>query len=234
MDCRNRVVAPILQLKDELFQTFRQRRSIVSVAEYETDKASLERMLADFERDFARSSSGEAPGAAAAPQPGEDQSMTEAEDASLPGMKFMMECYEGELKRPIRNLVNGRLLRTILIQVGFADLACPLLQSDSSSKTPFASLGLPSWLPCGTPKPSSPVMVRDFPMQVQKLKLDTEAAMLELDQILRANELTVAVVAAIPSLAIAGGTGYLLIRWITPSPPDRRSEALPARLPTWP
>ncbi|CAK0782307.1 hypothetical protein CVIRNUC_005626 [Coccomyxa viridis] len=178
---RNRVVAPILQLKDELFQTFRQRRSIVSVAEYETDKASLERMLADFERDFARSSSGEAPGAAAAPQPGEDQSMTEAEDASLPGMKFMMECYEGELKRPIRNLVNGRLLRTILIQV-------------------------------------------------QKLKLDTEAAMLELDQILRANELTVAVVAAIPSLAIAGGTGYLLIRWITPSPPDRRSEALPARM----
>ncbi len=66
-------------------------------------------------------------------------------------------------------------------------------------------------------------------MQVQKLKLDTEAAMLELDQILRANELTVAVVAAIPSLAIAGGTGYLLIRWITPSPPDRKSEALPAR-----
>ena len=53
--------------------------------------------------------------------------------------------------------------------------------------------------------------------------------MLELDQILRANELTVAVVAAIPSLAIAGGTGYLLIRWVTPSPPDRKSEALPAR-----
>ena len=66
-------------------------------------------------------------------------------------------------------------------------------------------------------------------LQVQKLKLDTEAAMLELDQILRANELTVAVVAAIPSLGIAGGTGYLLIRWITPSPPDRKSEALPAR-----
>ena len=118
MDCRNRVVAPILQLKDELFQTFRQRRSIVSVAEYETDKASLERMLADFEKDFARSSSGEM-SEAATPQPGGDQNMTEVEDASLPGMRFMMECYEGELKRPIRNLVNGRLLRTILIQVGF-------------------------------------------------------------------------------------------------------------------
>ena len=42
----------------------------------------------------------------------------EIQDTSLPGMAFMMECYEGELKRPIRNLVNGRLLRTILIQVG--------------------------------------------------------------------------------------------------------------------
>ena len=41
----------------------------------------------------------------------------EIQDTSLPGMAFMMECYEGELKRPIRNLVNGRLLRTILIQV---------------------------------------------------------------------------------------------------------------------
>ena len=44
----------------------------------------------------------------------------QAEDLSLPGMAFMMECYEGELKRPIRNLVNGRLLRTILIQVHFS------------------------------------------------------------------------------------------------------------------
>ena len=48
------MVGPILQLKNELFQTFRQRRSIVSVQEYETDKASLERMLKDFESDFAK------------------------------------------------------------------------------------------------------------------------------------------------------------------------------------
>ena len=32
-------------------------------------------------------------------------------------VQFMMGCYEDELKRPIRNLVNGQLLRTILIQV---------------------------------------------------------------------------------------------------------------------
>ena len=53
--------------------------------------------------------------------------------------------------------------------------------------------------------------------------------MLELDQILRANEVTVALVAAVPSLLIAGGSGYALLRWLTPSPPDRRREALPAR-----
>ena len=35
-------------------------------------------------------------------------------------VQFMMGCYEDELKRPLRNLVNGQLLRTILIQV------CPL------------------------------------------------------------------------------------------------------------
>jgi hypothetical protein len=50
---RERVLAPLLQLKDELFRTFRQRRSIVSVAEYENDRASLERMLRAFEADFA-------------------------------------------------------------------------------------------------------------------------------------------------------------------------------------
>ena len=136
------MVAPILQLKDELFQTFRQRRSIVSVAEYETDKASLERMLADFEKDFAKPSSGEAPEAAAATQPGGDQSMTEVEDASLPGMKFMMECYEDELKRPIRNLVNGRLLRTILIQVKPpcpAISTCPSLEAWPGNKLTVAS-----------------------------------------------------------------------------------------------
>jgi hypothetical protein len=53
---RDRVLVPLLQLKDELFATFRQRRSIVSVGEYETDKASLERMLRDFEADFGSAS----------------------------------------------------------------------------------------------------------------------------------------------------------------------------------
>ncbi|EIE20084.1 hypothetical protein COCSUDRAFT_57806 [Coccomyxa subellipsoidea C-169] len=158
------------------------------------DKASLERMLRDFEADFGKASTKVDPEISAALERAgaEDNNATaEGEKASegkgeegdelLPGMAFMMSCYEDELKKPIRNIVNGSLLRAILIQV-------------------------------------------------QKLKLDTESAMLELDQILRANELTVAVVAAVPSLLIAGGTCYALFRWLTPSPPDRRSEALPARM----
>lgn len=40
---------------------------------------------------------------------------------------------------------------------------------------------------------------------MQRLKLDTEAAMLELDQILRANELSISLVAAVPALAISWG-----------------------------
>ena len=35
----------------------------------------------------------------------------------MPGMAFMMDAYEQELKRPIRNVVNGQLPRTLLIQV---------------------------------------------------------------------------------------------------------------------
>lgn len=37
----------------------------------------------------------------------------------MPGMAFMMDAYEQELKRPIRNVVNGQLPRTLLIQVQF-------------------------------------------------------------------------------------------------------------------
>ena len=76
----------------------------------------------------------------------------EVQDTSLPGMAFMMECYEGELKRPIRNLVNGRLLRTILIQV----------------VTPLKIIEKPhcmSWYDpaeCkGCPMPSEPVQLRN-------------------------------------------------------------------------
>ena len=44
--------------------------------------------------------------------------LEQAEDTeAIPGMDFMMHRYESELKKPIRNLVNGQLMRSLLIQV---------------------------------------------------------------------------------------------------------------------
>lgn len=53
---------------------------------------------------------------------------------------------------------------------------------------------------------------------------------LELDQIMRQNELTMALVAAFPAILI---TGYLLmagVRVLRPPPPDSATEAVPCRL----
>eukprot|EP01024_Parvocaulis_polyphysoides_P048900 TRINITY_DN46902_c0_g3_i4.p1 TRINITY_DN46902_c0_g3~~TRINITY_DN46902_c0_g3_i4.p1 ORF type:complete len:268 (+),score=47.77 TRINITY_DN46902_c0_g3_i4:141-944(+) len=75
-------------------------------------------------------------------------------------------------------------------------------------------------------------LARAMLIQVQKLKVDTEQAMLQLDQILRANELNVALIAAIPSFLIGGGILYILARMLVPPPPDAKREALPARLAT--
>ena len=54
--------------------------------------------------------------------------------------------------------------------------------------------------------------------------------MLEIDQILRANELTISVLAAIPAFVIAGTGLYFIGSSMTPTPPDPRREAVPARL----
>lgn len=64
---------------------------------------------------------------------------------------------------------------------------------------------------------------------MQKLKVDTESAMLEIDQILKANELSIALVAAVPSFLIAGVSVVGIWRWLSPKPVDPKYEALPCR-----
>lgn len=66
-------------------------------------------------------------------------------------------------------------------------------------------------------------------IQVQKLKVDTESAMLQLDQILRANELNVALIAAIPAIIVAGGILYFISNLINRSGPDPRKSLIPCR-----
>lgn len=53
--------------------------------------------------------------------------------------------------------------------------------------------------------------------------------MLEIDQILKANELSIALVAAIPSFLIAGISVVGIWRWLSPKPVDPKWEALPCR-----
>jgi nuclear-control-of-ATPase protein 2 len=43
--------------------------------------------------------------------------------------------------------------------------------------------------------------------------VDTASAMLEMDQILKANELSISLIAAVPAFLIAGGSLYYLGRW---------------------
>eukprot|EP01025_Chloroclados_australasicus_P008010 TRINITY_DN12737_c1_g1_i1.p1 TRINITY_DN12737_c1_g1~~TRINITY_DN12737_c1_g1_i1.p1 ORF type:complete len:226 (-),score=19.76 TRINITY_DN12737_c1_g1_i1:39-716(-) len=62
------------------------------------------------------------------------------------------------------------------------------------------------------------------------MKTDTEAAMLELDQILRANELTMAVTAALPAMLVTGLCCWGIYRFVSPAPPHVRSAAGPLRI----
>lgn len=56
-------------------------------------------------------------------------------------------------------------------------------------------------------------------IQVQKLKTDTEGSMRALEQVLRANELTIALVAALPSLGLVAGAFAALRRLLARAPP---------------
>lgn len=54
--------------------------------------------------------------------------------------------------------------------------------------------------------------------------------MIELDKIMRANELTVAVTAALPAIVIASAMSYIVYRAVMPHPPNVRTAAGPARV----
>lgn len=72
-------------------------------------------------------------------------------------------------------------------------------------------------------------LARALLIQVQKMKTDVEAAMLQLDSILKANELNVALIAAIPSVLVAGGLLYVLFRVFNNSGPSPFISVAPCR-----
>lgn len=69
-------------------------------------------------------------------------------------------------------------------------------------------------------------------IQMQKMKMHMEAALLTMDQVLTSNELTMAATAAIPGIAISGLVGYSFY-WLcfkSKAPVNRSSEQLELRL----
>lgn len=130
------------------------RPSIVSNSEFEADKQSLLRMLAEFQQDHPAAAAVAAvintKATPAAPTAGPsaastvpaahssidsssgsllvgDQLLNDS-DAVNRGMQVVMRCYERDLKSPIRNLVAGELARTLLIQVCW----CTMIVSDAA------------------------------------------------------------------------------------------------------
>jgi ATP synthase regulation protein NCA2 len=62
------------------------------------------------------------------------------------------------------------------------------------------------------------------------MKTDLEAAMIELDNILHANELTMAVTAALPAMFVAAFLVWAGWRLLSPPPPNMRTTAGPVRV----
>ncbi|KAM5571694.1 protein DGS1, mitochondrial [Rosa sericea] len=96
---RDHVEQPLLSIRDELFETFRQRhKGMMELEEVQLTSNSLHRMLLAFSEQTKGQKF---------PENASDQKMLE----------IVMARYEKELEHPIHNLVNGELARALLIQV---------------------------------------------------------------------------------------------------------------------
>eukprot|EP00002_Diphylleia_rotans_P017070 TRINITY_DN3309_c0_g1_i7.p1 TRINITY_DN3309_c0_g1~~TRINITY_DN3309_c0_g1_i7.p1 ORF type:complete len:476 (+),score=81.97 TRINITY_DN3309_c0_g1_i7:682-2109(+) len=133
------VQEPIANISQFLFNTYRNRPSIVTADEFQESRDSLTRMI----RDFLKTVPQESP---LNPQ--------QIESIALSGnMDLVMRKYESELQNPLKSALSGELVRAFLIQV-------------------------------------------------QKLKIDTQSAMLSMDQVLKSNELNIEMLATIPAIIV--------------------------------
>lgn len=210
---KERVLEPLAVIRGELFSTFRKRDSIVTDDDLALSKLSLLRMLKEFEADHAKKTGRTLPPpAAAALTVRLAPSSVHIEDESVSGslvdslVSMLPESLGGapaaaaDAPTPAttRSLPEGmtdeELLRrmALLMSVYETELRHPLRNALGGN------------------------LARAMLIQVQKLKVDTEAAMLELEKILRANELTIAVTAALPAFLVLGAFGGLVLRMLLP------------------
>ncbi|GAX73074.1 hypothetical protein CEUSTIGMA_g527.t1 [Chlamydomonas eustigma] len=237
------VVEPFKNIKGELFRTFRDRPSLVSAEEYESDMKSLIRMLVDFERDKRPSFE------SISPLPFTQQA------AAIPTATNydLAETASTQATRSGASLSSGTHVR-------FNDDASSMGGGSSSNnnQSPLAAGARSSVDDVGTAcsdqtsqilsgmqlvmrsyemQLRSPIrnllvgdLARAMLIQVQRLKLDTEAAMLKLDQILKASELSFSLVAALPGMAATWLLVTACIRTMTSNPPDLKRQATFLRL----
>ena len=207
---RAHVVEPVAALRDELFRTFRDRAAIVSPDELGADKRALLRMLEDFSADR--------PAYAAA---GAAEVAASAAPAAAPAAAAAAAAAPVPVQPPPAAAADAAAAATL-----------PPPDRDAVAR------GMAAVMACYEAELRAPVrglvagdLARTLLIQVQRLKVDTEAAMLELDQILRSNELTVALLAAVPSLLVGGVVLMRLARLLLPRrAPDPKTEAVAARL----
>ncbi|PRW56115.1 Nuclear control of ATPase [Chlorella sorokiniana] len=216
---KDHVVGPLDGVRAELFNTYRRRPTIVSMDDYEADRDSLARMLEDFQRDFVRKRGAAAatapprlpPAASSASDAGSAAAAggnASAADAAYDSAAEVVPAVPGGAAVGAESADERRLLE---------GMELVMRTYEREMQRPLRNL-------------VGGELVRALLIQVQKLKVDTASAMLEMDQILKANELSISLLAAVPAFLIAGTSLYYLGRMVTPTPPDPRREALPVRM----
>lgn len=183
------VLEPLSKLSQELFDTIRKRESIVTRNDLELSKQALERMLHDF-------------------------SNTQ-EGFKLIFPNLSMEEIKG-------HLTNNRVVDT-LKSIGNESspvVIPPRVSKDPSMDelvmlVPSAEQALAALMREYEKELVKPIrgilfgsLFSAILIQMQKLKVHTEAAMLTMDQILASNELTIAATAALPALGLFGVLVY--------------------------
>lgn len=73
-------------------------------------------------------------------------------------------------------------------------------------------------------------LMRSLLIQIQKLKVDAGTAMLELNSVMRSQELTLALVAALPALVVVASVTSAFYSVLAPTPPDFKRMAHSARM----
>ncbi|GIL79063.1 hypothetical protein Vretifemale_8467 [Volvox reticuliferus] len=238
---RTHVAEPLAAVRDELFRTFRDRPAIVSPQDFSLSRESLLRMLTDFSadhpKDSAATTTSSSPsitnGNVSSPVGGTNgATITGSESASqqssrlpqgpsISGMTAVAPSTGGARAAAADGShggCDGGESATEEEDAALAEGMAVLMRSyEAELRNPLRNLLLGD-------------LARALLIQVQHLKVDGEAAMLRLDQILRANELSLSLMAALPAMGISLALAVGLTRLLIPRAPDPKRAAVPSRL----